>query len=128
MLLLRWPFWGWRYLRWSSGRTRLDDTGHPLRSSPVSPAKRPSKRLAEYLLAAIRQERTRPRQVGFLSERCNGDGTFIDVTERAGVAAGGWSAAAAFGDLNGDGNLDLVRCPPCGLREAAPITGYQIAS
>ncbi len=39
----------------------------------------------------------------------NGDGTFTDVTAEAGVAgpANGWSSSAAFGDLDGDGNLDL---------------------
>jgi enediyne biosynthesis protein E4 len=37
----------------------------------------------------------------------NGDGTFTDVTEKAGVAAGGWSASAGFFDYNNDGKLDL---------------------
>jgi enediyne biosynthesis protein E4 len=37
----------------------------------------------------------------------NGDGTFTDVTERAGVAAGGWSASAGFLDYDNDGKLDL---------------------
>jgi hypothetical protein len=36
-----------------------------------------------------------------------GDGTFADVTSRAGVAAGGWSASAGFFDYDNDGNLDL---------------------
>lgn len=40
--------------------------------------------------------------------RNNGDGTFTDVTERAGVAGDGrWSASAAFLDFDNDGNLDL---------------------
>lgn len=43
--------------------------------------------------------------------RNNGDGTFTDVAEQAGVAVSGatpiWTAAAAFGDYNRDGNLDL---------------------
>jgi enediyne biosynthesis protein E4 len=39
--------------------------------------------------------------------RNNGDGTFIDVTERAGVGAGGWSASAGFFDYDNDGHLDL---------------------
>jgi hypothetical protein len=38
----------------------------------------------------------------------NGDGTFTDVTEKAGVAGGGWSTSAAWVDLDGDGLLDLV--------------------
>jgi enediyne biosynthesis protein E4 len=37
----------------------------------------------------------------------NGDGTFTDVTARAGVAAGGWSVAAGFFDYDNDGKLDL---------------------
>jgi hypothetical protein len=37
----------------------------------------------------------------------NGDGTFTDVTEKAGVAAGGWSESAGFVDYDNDGKLDL---------------------
>jgi hypothetical protein len=37
----------------------------------------------------------------------NGDGTFTDVTAKAGVAAGGWSASAGFLDFDNDGRLDL---------------------
>ena len=37
----------------------------------------------------------------------NRDGTFSDVTARAGVAAGGWSASAGFFDADNDGRLDL---------------------
>ncbi len=37
----------------------------------------------------------------------NGDGTFTDVTEKAGVAAGGWSVSAGFFDYDNDGRLDL---------------------
>ena len=37
----------------------------------------------------------------------NGDGTFTDVTDRAGVAGGGWSTSAAFLDYDRDGRLDL---------------------
>ena len=39
--------------------------------------------------------------------RNNGNGTFTDVTARAGVAAGGWSASAGFLDYDNDGHLDL---------------------
>jgi hypothetical protein len=39
--------------------------------------------------------------------RNNGNGTFSDVTARAGVAAGGWSASAGFFDYDNDGKLDL---------------------
>lgn len=39
--------------------------------------------------------------------RNRGDGTFEDVTARAGVAAGGWSTAAVFFDYDRDGHLDL---------------------
>src|ERR1700723_4458007 len=37
----------------------------------------------------------------------NGDGTFTDVTAKAGVAAGGWSVLAGFFDYDNDGRLDL---------------------
>ena len=37
----------------------------------------------------------------------NGDGTFTDVTKKAGVAGGGWSASAGFFDYDNDGKLDL---------------------
>ena len=37
----------------------------------------------------------------------NGNGTFTDVTAKAGVAGGGWSASAGFLDYDNDGNLDL---------------------
>jgi len=37
----------------------------------------------------------------------NGNGTFTDVTQKAGVAAGGWSASAGFFDYDNDGKLDL---------------------
>lgn len=37
----------------------------------------------------------------------NGDGTFTDVTDKAGVAAPGWSTCAVWFDYNNDGKLDL---------------------
>jgi hypothetical protein len=41
----------------------------------------------------------------------NGDGTFTDVTEKAGVAdQGGWSTSAGWFDYDRDGYLDLVVC------------------
>jgi hypothetical protein len=40
--------------------------------------------------------------------RNNGDGTFTDVTAKAGVAGGGeWSTSAGFFDFDHDGHLDL---------------------
>jgi hypothetical protein len=39
--------------------------------------------------------------------RNNGNGTFTDVTAKAGVAAGGWSVSAGFFDYNNDGRVDL---------------------
>jgi len=36
-----------------------------------------------------------------------GDGRFIEVRERAGLLDDSWSTSAAWGDLNGDGHLDL---------------------
>ena len=37
----------------------------------------------------------------------NGDGTFTDVTAKAGVTGGGWSVSAGFFDYDNDGKLDL---------------------
>ncbi|MBZ5655064.1 MAG: CRTAC1 family protein [Acidobacteriia bacterium] len=37
----------------------------------------------------------------------NGDGTFTDVTAKAGVAGGGWSVSVGFFDYDNDGKLDL---------------------
>jgi hypothetical protein len=37
----------------------------------------------------------------------NGNGTFSDVTARAGVSTGGWSVSAGFLDYDNDGKLDL---------------------
>lgn len=39
--------------------------------------------------------------------RNNGDGTFTDVTAKAGVASPGWALAAPWFDVNNDGFLDL---------------------
>ena len=38
----------------------------------------------------------------------NGDGTFTDVTDNAGVAGSGWSTSAAWVDYDNDGSLDLI--------------------
>lgn len=38
----------------------------------------------------------------------NGNGTFTDVSQAAGVAGGGWSTSAARVDLDNDGALDLI--------------------
>ncbi|HVZ16319.1 MAG TPA: CRTAC1 family protein [Terriglobales bacterium] len=62
----------------------------------------------------------------------NGDGTFTDVTAKAGVAGGGWSVSAGFLDYDNDGKLDLfvtryldwdtVHNKPCGnmVRQYCP--------
>jgi len=39
--------------------------------------------------------------------RNNGDGTFADVTAKAGVVARGWGQAACAGDVDNDGDVDL---------------------
>jgi enediyne biosynthesis protein E4 len=48
-------------------------------------------------------------------ERCslyhnNGNGTFTDVTDKAGVAAPGWTTSAVWFDYDNDGKLDLFLC------------------
>jgi hypothetical protein len=40
----------------------------------------------------------------------NGDGTFTDVTGKAGVAAPGWTTSAVWFDYDNDGRLDLFLC------------------
>jgi hypothetical protein len=40
----------------------------------------------------------------------NGDGTFSDVTAKAGVAAPGWATSAVWFDYDNDGLLDLFVC------------------
>jgi hypothetical protein len=40
----------------------------------------------------------------------NGDGTFSDVTARAGVASSGWGTSAGFFDYDNDGKLDIFVC------------------
>jgi hypothetical protein len=40
----------------------------------------------------------------------NGNGTFTDVTEKAGVAAPGWTTSAVWFDSDNDGKLDLFLC------------------
>jgi hypothetical protein len=40
----------------------------------------------------------------------NGDGTFTDVTDRAGLAAPGWTTSAVWFDYDNDGKLDLFVC------------------
>ncbi len=56
----------------------------------------------------------------------NGDGTFSDVTAKAGVACGGWSSSAAWLDYDRDGWLDLyvVRYLDYDIKNA-PYCGYK---
>lgn len=56
----------------------------------------------------------------------NGDGTFTDVTARAGVGGGGWSSSAAWFDYDRDGWLDLyvVRYLDYDVKNA-PYCGYR---
>lgn len=59
--------------------------------------------------------------------RNNGNGTFTDLTTKAGVRGGGWSSSAGFFDFDRDGDLDLYvvryldydvkKNPYCGLRK-----------
>jgi enediyne biosynthesis protein E4 len=58
--------------------------------------------------------------------RNRGDGTFADVTQKAGVAGGGWSSSAAWLDYDRDGHLDLyvVRYLDYDI-QTAPYCGYK---
>ncbi len=40
----------------------------------------------------------------------NGNGTFTDVTDKAGVASPGWTTSAVWFDYDNDGKLDLFLC------------------
>ncbi len=42
--------------------------------------------------------------------RNNGDGTFTDVTDKAGLGAPGWTTSACWVDFDNDGKLDLFLC------------------
>jgi enediyne biosynthesis protein E4 len=44
---------------------------------------------------------------GLLLYRNLGDGTFVEATAEAGLTSRAWSTSAAWGDVNGDGVLDL---------------------
>lgn len=59
--------------------------------------------IANLLNAPSRRER--PRNYLF---RNNGDGTFTDVTRKAGVQGAGWGNGAVATDFNNDGNVDLL--------------------
>jgi hypothetical protein len=56
----------------------------------------------------------------------NGDGTFTDVTSKAGVGGSGWSSSAAWLDYDRDGRLDLfvARYVDYDIRHA-PYCGYK---
>ena len=58
--------------------------------------------------------------------RNNGNGTFTDVTAKAGVKGGGWSSSAGFFDFDRDGKLDLyvVRYLDYNLNEN-PYCGFR---
>ena len=44
---------------------------------------------------------------GLLLYHNQGDGTFVEVARQAGLISNAWSTSAAWGDMNGDGYLDL---------------------
>jgi hypothetical protein len=59
--------------------------------------------------------------------RNNGNGTFTDVTARAGIAMSGWTTSAVWFDYDNDGRLDLFVCSYVDYDCSAP-TGTQTAA
>lgn len=63
-----------------------------------------------FLLCGTRRESPPPEATNRLYHN-NRDGTFTDITHKAGLAATGWAAAVCVGDYNNDGFEDLfVTC------------------
>ena len=53
--------------------------------------------------------------------RNRGDGTFEDITAKAGVGDPRWGTSAAFADLDLDGDLDLYVCNYVDFDPAKPM-------
>jgi len=51
----------------------------------------------------------------------NGNGTFSDVTAKAGVAAPGWTTSAVWFDYDNDGRLDLMLCSFVQFSLSSPV-------
>ena len=75
--------------------------------------------MSEVLLSAVTGQPASERTRLALYHN-NGDGTFTDVTSRAGLARTYGAMAAQFGDMDNDGNLDIylgTGAPPLDTRE-----------
>jgi hypothetical protein len=59
-----------------------------------------------FLLSGARREGT-PKDASNRLYKNNRDGTFTDVTEKAGLLRQGWASAVTVGDYNNDGHEDL---------------------
>lgn len=51
----------------------------------------------------------------------NGDGTFTETAKETGTQCGLWGSSAAFGDLDGDGNLDLYVANYLDVNQEEPV-------
>ena len=96
----------------TASTTRIPTALSP--TSPKRPASPACRRIATawawrsaISITTASKTSTSPDYGGNTLYRNNGDGTFTDVTARAGVAAGGWSTSAGFFDYDNDGKLDM---------------------
>jgi len=106
---------GW-HIRWSAPELAIENvhfTGLITASAPISG------------VAEIGFEYPPPSSLPDRLFRNIGDGTFVDVTEAAGLSFDGDSRGAAWGDYDNDGDLDLFLVLAGGVRGNEPDRLYR---